>query len=391
MGVVNVTPDSFSDGGALPRRRRRGRARRASSRPRARTILDVGGESTRPGAEPVAADEELAPRRAGDRGARAARRRARRSRSTPRKAGGRARRRSRPARRIVNDVTALPRRPRDGRRSSPSAGADCCLMHMRGEPRTMQDDPRLRRRRRRGQGVPRGAARVRASPQGIARGADPARPGHRLRQDARAQPRAAAPPRRDRRARAPGRDRHLAQDASSAAAHRPRRAARPRSPARSPRTCSRSSAGRRVFRVHDVAPVARCARGGGCYVGGAMRRTSPTRTSSTDDDSTRSDEDDEPLRARRHDRDHRPLALHPPRRHARPSARSASGSCSTCASTSASCDATVTDRVEDTVDYAEVCQPVALVAQQRSYKTLERLCTAIADRLLTTTRPRPCG
>lgn len=45
-------------------------------------------------------------------------------------------------------------------------------------------------------------------------------------------------------------------------------------------------------------------------------------------------------------------------------------------------DATVTDRVEDTVDYGEVCQLVALVAQQRSYKTLERLCSAIADRLL---------
>ncbi|MEA2348288.1 MAG: 7,8-dihydroneopterin aldolase/epimerase/oxygenase [Thermoleophilaceae bacterium] len=46
------------------------------------------------------------------------------------------------------------------------------------------------------------------------------------------------------------------------------------------------------------------------------------------------------------------------------------------------CDATVTDRVEDTVDYAEVCQAVALVAQERSYRTLERLCTAIADRML---------
>lgn len=46
------------------------------------------------------------------------------------------------------------------------------------------------------------------------------------------------------------------------------------------------------------------------------------------------------------------------------------------------CDATLTDRVEDTVDYAEVCQTVALVAQQRSYRTLERLCTAIADRLI---------
>jgi dihydroneopterin aldolase len=46
------------------------------------------------------------------------------------------------------------------------------------------------------------------------------------------------------------------------------------------------------------------------------------------------------------------------------------------------CDATITDRVEDTIDYAEVCQTVALAAQQRSYKTLERLCAAIADRLL---------
>jgi dihydroneopterin aldolase len=46
------------------------------------------------------------------------------------------------------------------------------------------------------------------------------------------------------------------------------------------------------------------------------------------------------------------------------------------------CDATVTDLVDDTVDYAQVCQLVALVAQQRSYRTLERLCTAIADRLV---------
>jgi dihydroneopterin aldolase len=45
-------------------------------------------------------------------------------------------------------------------------------------------------------------------------------------------------------------------------------------------------------------------------------------------------------------------------------------------------DATVTDSIEDTVDYAEVCQLVALVAQQRSHRTLERLCSAIADRLL---------
>jgi dihydroneopterin aldolase len=45
-------------------------------------------------------------------------------------------------------------------------------------------------------------------------------------------------------------------------------------------------------------------------------------------------------------------------------------------------DATATDEIEDTVDYAEVCQLVALIAQQRSHRTLERLCGTIADRLL---------
>lgn len=46
------------------------------------------------------------------------------------------------------------------------------------------------------------------------------------------------------------------------------------------------------------------------------------------------------------------------------------------------CDATVTDRVEDTIDYGDVCQQVALAAQERSYKTLERLCSAVADRMM---------
>ena len=45
-------------------------------------------------------------------------------------------------------------------------------------------------------------------------------------------------------------------------------------------------------------------------------------------------------------------------------------------------DATVTDRIEDTIDYGQVCQAANLVAQQRSYKTLERLCAAIADRVI---------
>ncbi len=45
-------------------------------------------------------------------------------------------------------------------------------------------------------------------------------------------------------------------------------------------------------------------------------------------------------------------------------------------------DATVTDMIEDTIDYGEVCSTVALVAQTRSFNTLERLCAVIADRLL---------
>jgi len=45
-------------------------------------------------------------------------------------------------------------------------------------------------------------------------------------------------------------------------------------------------------------------------------------------------------------------------------------------------DATVTDMIEDTIDYGQVCSTVALVAQTRSFNTLERLCAVIADRLL---------
>jgi dihydroneopterin aldolase len=46
------------------------------------------------------------------------------------------------------------------------------------------------------------------------------------------------------------------------------------------------------------------------------------------------------------------------------------------------CDAVLTDRVEDTVDYAEVCDIVALAASERSYRTLERLCQVVAERLM---------
>jgi dihydroneopterin aldolase len=46
------------------------------------------------------------------------------------------------------------------------------------------------------------------------------------------------------------------------------------------------------------------------------------------------------------------------------------------------CEATVTDRVEDTIDYGAVCDTVTYVATERSYHTLERLCTTVADVLM---------
>lgn len=52
------------------------------------------------------------------------------------------------------------------------------------------------------------------------------------------------------------------------------------------------------------------------------------------------------------------------------------------------CDATVTDRIEDTVDYGEACQLAAEVAQERSYKTLERLSNEIAERLIDRFKPQ---
>jgi 7,8-dihydroneopterin aldolase/epimerase/oxygenase len=46
------------------------------------------------------------------------------------------------------------------------------------------------------------------------------------------------------------------------------------------------------------------------------------------------------------------------------------------------CDAVLTDRLEDTIDYAEACDIIALAATERSYRTLERLCQVVAERLM---------
>jgi dihydropteroate synthase len=136
MGVVNVTPDSFSDGGlfldadAAVEHGRRLAAEGAA-------ILDVGGESTRPGAEPVAEEEEL--RRVLPVVERLAGGGARISIDTTKSAVARAALDA--GADIVNDVSALRFDPELAGVIAGS-GADCCLMHMLGEPRTMQQDPR---------------------------------------------------------------------------------------------------------------------------------------------------------------------------------------------------------------------------------------------------------
>jgi dihydropteroate synthase len=136
MGILNVTPDSFSDGGEwfdFDEAVAHGRTLVAEGA----DILDVGGESTRPGAAPVALDEEL-------------------RRVVPvirvlREVGAQlsvdtmkltvAEAAVEAGATFVNDVTAFRHEPELAGFVA-DRGCDCCLMHMQGEPRTMQDDPR---------------------------------------------------------------------------------------------------------------------------------------------------------------------------------------------------------------------------------------------------------
>ncbi len=135
MGVVNVTPDSFSDGGRYLHAEA-AVAHGLALREEGADILDVGGESTRPGAEPVGAEEERA--RVEPVVAALAAAGARVSVDTTKASVARAALAAGAT--YVNDVSALRFDPELG--VVAAAGADCCLMHMRGEPRTMQDAPR---------------------------------------------------------------------------------------------------------------------------------------------------------------------------------------------------------------------------------------------------------
>jgi dihydropteroate synthase len=135
MGVVNVTPDSFSDGGLwLDPEAAVAHGREMVGE--GAVILDVGGESTRPGAEPVAVEEELrrvVPVLEGLAGV------APLSIDTVKRAV--AERALELGATLVNDVSALRFDPELAGLVA-SAGCDLCLMHMLGDPRTMQDDPR---------------------------------------------------------------------------------------------------------------------------------------------------------------------------------------------------------------------------------------------------------
>ena len=138
MGIVNVTPDSFSDGGEFLD------AAAAIEHALALVaegaeILDIGGESTRPGAAPVDEREELRrvlPVVEGLAGAGTA---AQISIDTSKAAVARAALAAGAT--LVNDVSAL-RADAGMAGIVADSGAQCCLMHMRGEPRTMQQDPR---------------------------------------------------------------------------------------------------------------------------------------------------------------------------------------------------------------------------------------------------------
>lgn len=137
MGVVNVTPDSFSDGGAWldPDRAVEHGLRLVAE---GAVILDVGGESTRPGAAPVDEEVELA-RVVPVVEALAAESGVPVSVDTTKLAV--VERALEAGAAIVNDVSALRFSPGIAGLAA-SAGAGLVLMHMKGEPRTMQDDPR---------------------------------------------------------------------------------------------------------------------------------------------------------------------------------------------------------------------------------------------------------
>jgi dihydropteroate synthase len=137
MGVVNVTPDSFSDGGAFDDPLAAvAHGRRLATE--GAHMLDVGGESTRPGAEPVPVEEELRRVLPVLEGLAELQLPVQLSIDTMKVEVAEAALDAGAS--YVNDVTAFGHDP-DMAALVADRGVECCLMHMLGEPRTMQADP----------------------------------------------------------------------------------------------------------------------------------------------------------------------------------------------------------------------------------------------------------
>lgn len=138
MGILNITPDSFSDGGLwLEPAQALAQARQMQAE--GARLIDVGGESTRPGAAPVSEQEEL------DRVVPIIERLAREldcviSIDTMKPAVMRTAMKAGAS--LINDVNAL--RADGAIEAAAETGAAVCLMHMQGEPRSMQEAPRYR-------------------------------------------------------------------------------------------------------------------------------------------------------------------------------------------------------------------------------------------------------
>jgi dihydropteroate synthase len=137
MGVVNVTPDSFSDGGRFFGAEA-AIAHGVALAEAGADLLDVGGESTRPGAQPVGVEEELARVLPVLEGLRA---RTSVPLSVDTTKAAVAREALRAGAHLINDITGFRSDP-DLPRVVAEAGAACCLMHIQGTPATMQQAPR---------------------------------------------------------------------------------------------------------------------------------------------------------------------------------------------------------------------------------------------------------
>jgi dihydropteroate synthase len=137
MGVVNVTPDSFSDGG-LYIDAAAAIAHALQLEAEGAAILDIGGESTRPGAQPVGARAELERVLPVIEGLHERDASAQISIDTSKAAVAAAALDAGAT--LINDVTALRGDPAMVELVA-ARGVQCCLMHMLGEPRTMQNDP----------------------------------------------------------------------------------------------------------------------------------------------------------------------------------------------------------------------------------------------------------